>query len=147
MHSGMHGFETYLKHLDEFIKIVIKPILKNKQLALVGYSLEGHIVLRYLEKHPGETTGAFLIPPMIGINVDILSTLAVHLLYYLGFHENFVIDTDETVELLKSQFLGNPYTSNPFQYKRLRGIMGHSTDHAIGEVLPSGPGEFESALC
>jgi lysophospholipase len=124
------SFQTYLENLHAFISDCVQK--EEGAFMLMGYSLGGHIALRYLQEHPNAADGAFVLSPMLGIPVDWVSKTLVHLLYYAGFDESFVPNANEISFALRMRFEENDYTRDPDRFRDIQKLINHFENHAIG---------------
>lgn len=67
-HKGhIDEFTTYLTDFHHFMKDVVEPKTGRPDL-LMGHSMGGHILIRYLYRYPAAATRAILVAPMTRIN-------------------------------------------------------------------------------
>lgn len=125
------SFDTYIENLDALIEHCVDDI--QGTFMIMGYSLGGHITLRYLQEYPdNKIDGAFVMSPMLGIPVDWLSLLVVHLAHYTGFGESFVPDANEEAFPLRMHFDENDYTRDPKRYEEIQKLLEQFSEHSIG---------------
>lgn len=67
-HKGHVGrFSTYLADFHHFLQDIVAPKTGRPSL-IMGHSMGGHLLLRYLYRYPAATDKAILIAPMTKIN-------------------------------------------------------------------------------
>lgn len=67
-HKGhIDEFTTYLNDFHHFMKEIVEPKTGRPDL-LMGHSMGGHILIRYLYRYPSAATRAVLVAPMTRIN-------------------------------------------------------------------------------
>ncbi len=67
-HKGhIDSFSTYLDDFHQFLQEVVTPRTGRPNL-LMGHSMGGHILTRYLHRYPASTDRAVLVAPMTKIN-------------------------------------------------------------------------------
>lgn len=132
----VNSFEDYLEDLKSVMVNVAVPN-SIAPIICVGHSMGGHLALRYLYKHQNSFHRAILVSPMIGINTFPLPFFIAKKLFELaikfGMETKTIFGTDHTHSFLK-KFNGNPLTSDPKRFYRVRNLLLNQPDLIVGGV-------------
>jgi lysophospholipase len=63
--AHIHDFEEYDADLDALMEQVVKPLLAGRRPIALAHSMGGHILLRYLHRHPEHFAAAAFSAPMV----------------------------------------------------------------------------------
>lgn len=94
VHAG--SLDVHVAALHRFLETIVVPAGTPRPLTLVGHSLGGHLVTRYLEDHPGLADAAALSAPGYAVGVDSPlppgpTAFVVDVMNALGFSESWAL--------------------------------------------------------
>jgi lysophospholipase len=129
--------KDYKDYVDD-LSVFIEKIFKNKATTpciLMGHSMGGHIIIRYLHEHGNIFNSAILMSPMIDIRTfpvpkKVLQRIT-RILVKAGYDKVYIAGSDR---LMENKFNGNSLTSDMSRFERTRKIVIHNPDIAIGGV-------------
>jgi lysophospholipase len=77
-HGRSSGVPVHVRHFNEYVKdletIRSHFELVPQQTALLGHSMGGLIITRYLQSHPDNAAAGVLISPLLGVSVEVSRT-------------------------------------------------------------------------
>lgn len=131
----------YIKSYDDYIKDLVffveHVFLKNANLPFIimGHSMGGQIILRYLQTHENIFDKAVLLSPMIRIRTvpipEKLLKIVARILVTAGYERVYMAgNNNSTIKQLKK----NPLTSDRRRYETILEIIAKNPDLAIGGV-------------
>lgn len=101
---------------------------------LLAHSMGGHLALRALAHDPGWVRAGVLSAPMLGVNTGAWPAWAARWVaraaVRMGAGQRFV-PGGYTMDLRRTRFAGNPYTTDRAQFQRIRDLMAQHPERVI----------------
>jgi lysophospholipase len=130
------SYDTHLDDLNIIISTLVKP-LEGRAVYALAHSMGGHILARYLDRHPDVFDAVLLSAPMIDITGNAIQRLALLSLSYaavkLGFGKKYALgmrgygDADR-------DFAKNRRTHDQTRFHREVQAIADNPDLALGGV-------------
>lgn len=133
------AFDSFLKDLAAFRRLVRGLAPAGLPLFLLGHSLGGLIALRYLQEHPHEFAGAIVIAPWLGLAsppsrwLRLLARALAPVLPALPFPAGI-----RPEQLSRDEDVVRRYRADPLVHDRITPRLFTNIEDAIARVLESG---------
>jgi lysophospholipase len=130
----IRNYKDYVDDLSVFIEKILKK-KASEPCIIMGHSMGGHIIIRYLHDHENIFNSAILISPMIDIQTfpvpkSILQRI-IRILVKAGYDKVYLPGGDS---LMKNKFKGNALTSDQIRFEKAQKFVIDNPDVAIGGV-------------
>jgi lysophospholipase len=134
----LESFDTYHRDLVTFVDTVMKP---KTPFVVMGYSMGGHMALRYAHDHPERVAAAVLISPMMRINTWIIPPGLLsgwcHLMTGLCFGQSYVWGQSDRTSAPRWPFSLNPFTSDSAGFATICRLTQQNPELTVGGVTLS----------
>jgi lysophospholipase len=128
------SYHDYVNDLSVFIEKIFTR-KAARPCILMGHSMGGHIIIRYLHDHGNIFHGAILMSPMMDILTfpvpkKVLQTFT-RILVSAGYDKVYIAGNDR---LMENQFKGNFLTSDMIRFEKIRKFTLDNPKIAVGGV-------------
>jgi len=128
------SYHDYVNDLSVFIENIFTQKAARPYI-LMGHSMGGHIIIRYLHEHGNIFDGAILLSPMIDIRTfpvpkKVLQTFT-RILVRAGYDKVYIAGNDRVMD---NKFKGNFLTSDIIRFEKTRKFILDNPKIAVGGV-------------
>ncbi len=126
-------FQDYVDDLAALIDLEMKECPAPR--LMIGHSLGGHIVIRYLGTHPTEMDGAILSAPMLSIRTRPIPGFVVQMIsFFAGLFgkKKEYVPGGEKQDPLREQFSENIVTHDERRFQRQLNLLHSHPELALG---------------